>query len=289
MSRPASQIWPWSGSSSRSSRRMKVVLPEPEAPTRKTNSPLSISSETSRRATVVALVGLGDVVEADHGESGSDRHEATRTAMEQPSDPNGRPVPVWCTDFGLLVRRLLRGISPLAAQLGLHEGVEVAVEHGLDVARLLARAQVLHQLVGGQDVGADLVPPGVVAPLAAHGASISARRSARAARPAWPRGSAWPWPCSGAGCARSGTDHDAGRQVGQAHRRVGLVDVLAAGARRAVGVDAQVLLVDLDLVGDVFEERHHSSEAKLVWRRCWESNGYMRTSRCTPRSVASSP
>src|SRR5438270_243236 len=28
--------------------------------------------------------------------------------------------------------------------------------------------------------------------------------AARAAtRPAWPRGSAWPWPCSGAGCARS--------------------------------------------------------------------------------------
>ncbi len=28
-----------------------------------------------------------------------------------------------------------------------------------------------------------------------------------------------------------------------------------------------------------------SSEAKLVWRRCWESKGDMRTSRCTPRSV----
>ena len=32
-----------------------------------------------------------------------------------------------------------------------------------------------------------------------------------------------------------------------------------------------------------------SMEAKLVWRRCCESKGDMRTSRCTPRSVASSP
>ena len=36
-------------------------------------------------------------------------------------------------------------------------------------------------------------------------------------------------------------------QVGDAHRRVGLVDVLAAGAGGAVGVDAQVGGVDVDL------------------------------------------
>ena len=48
-----------------------------------------------------------------------------------------------------------------------------------------------------------------------------------------------------------------GRQVGEAHGRVRLVDVLAAGARRAVGVDAEVLLVDLHLGRDVLEERGH--------------------------------
>ena len=69
-------------------------------------------------------------------------------------------------------------------------------------------------------------------------------------------------------------DHDAGGQVGEAHRRVGLVDVLAAGARGAVGVDAQVLLVDVDLAGQRPRGTGTtSSEAKLVWRRCWESNG----------------
>ena len=37
---------------------MKVVLPEPEGPTRKTNSPLSISTEKSPRATVEPLYVL---------------------------------------------------------------------------------------------------------------------------------------------------------------------------------------------------------------------------------------
>src|SRR5262249_55988016 len=44
----------------------------------------------------------------------------------------------------------------------------------------------------------------------------------------------------------AGDDH-AGRQVRDAHGRVGGVDVLAARAARAVGVDLEVLLVDLDV------------------------------------------
>ena len=42
-------------------------------------------------------------------------------------------------------------------------------------------------------------------------------------------------------------DDDSRRDVRDAHRRVGLVDVLAAGARRPVGIDAQVGRVNLDL------------------------------------------
>ena len=40
---------------------------------------------------------------------------------------------------------------------------------------------------------------------------------------------------------------DAGRQVGQPDRRVGLVDVLAAGALRAERVDPDLVPVELDL------------------------------------------
>src|SRR5581483_9947890 len=50
-------------------------------------------------------------------------------------------------------------------------------------------------------------------------------------------------------------DDDAGGQVGDAHRGVGLVHVLAAGAGRAVGVDAQVRVIHLDL--DVFDLGQH--------------------------------
>ena len=38
-----------------------------------------------------------------------------------------------------------------------------------------------------------------------------------------------------------------GREVRDADRGIGDVDVLAAGAARPVGVDAQVLVVDLDV------------------------------------------
>ena len=47
-----------------------------------------------------------------------------------------------------------------------------------------------------------------------------------------------------------------GRQVRDPHGRVGLVDVLAAGAARAVGVDAEVALVDLDVLVLGQERRH---------------------------------
>ena len=78
--------------------------------------------------------------------------------------------------------------------------------------------------------------------------------------------------------------HDAGRDVGQAHGGVGLVHVLPARAARAVGVDAQVLLLDLDLDG-VVELGQTETLAKAVCRRAWESKGEMRTSRWTPSSA----
>ncbi len=42
-------------------------------------------------------------------------------------------------------------------------------------------------------------------------------------------------------------DDDVSRDMRDADRAVGLVDVLAAGARRAIGVDAAIAFVDLDL------------------------------------------
>ena len=80
-------------------------------------------------------------------------------------------------------------------------------------------------------------------------------------------------------------DDDAGREVRQAHGGVGLVDVLAAGAARAVGVDAQVLVVDLDLDRPRRSRDSTKTEANDVWRRALASNGEMRTRRWTPASA----
>ena len=55
MSLPATKMCPRSGTSSLFSSRMKVDLPEPEGPTRKTNSPFSMLTLASRRAATSPL------------------------------------------------------------------------------------------------------------------------------------------------------------------------------------------------------------------------------------------
>ena len=65
-SRPPTMMRPLVGSSSFRSSRMIVDLPEPDAPTTKTNSPLSITNETSVERGDVGLVDLRHALEDDH-------------------------------------------------------------------------------------------------------------------------------------------------------------------------------------------------------------------------------
>ena len=67
MSLPATKMRPCSGVSSLLTRRRNVDLPEPDAPTRKTNSPLLMSTSAFAQRGDIALVDLGDVLELDHG------------------------------------------------------------------------------------------------------------------------------------------------------------------------------------------------------------------------------
>src|SRR6185437_3055484 len=121
---------------------------------------------------------------------------------------------------------------------------------GAAVAGLDAGAEVLDHLIGLEDVRADLVAPAdiglgrvhridgglapvqldLVEPRLEHGHRLGAVLVLRA-------------------LALAGDDDgrlDAGRRVGHAHGAVGLVDVLAARPGRAVGVDAEILVLDLD-------------------------------------------
>src|SRR6267154_1086420 len=126
------------------------------------------------------------------------------------------------------------------------EIIEFAVEHPLRVAFLHAGAQVLDarlvehvaaDLVPPLDVGLggfELVPVGLeLAQLQLVQARFQHRHGFRAVA-----------------VLRAiilALYHDARRQMRDAHRRVGLVDVLASGSRCAVGVDAQIGGIDLDL------------------------------------------
>ncbi len=59
-------------------------------------------------------------------------------------------------------------------------------------------------------------------------------------------------------------DHDAGRQVRDADRRVGLVDVLAAGPGRAEGVDAQLGRIERDVLDLVeFRQDRHGARRRV--------------------------
>jgi hypothetical protein len=97
-----------------------------------------------------------------------------------------------------------------------------------------------------QDVAPDLVAPAGLDVLAAELAQLasfssSARSSRRALRTLIAVSLFWVW------TARSGSGDDAGRQVGQPTARIGLVDVLAAGALRRKRVDPDLVPVELDL------------------------------------------
>src|SRR5215211_1866675 len=80
----------------------------------------------------------------------------------RPSKANRETLadPGTCTTHGGTCRSCDYAASPRSPPLqeGLDEGVEVAVEHRLDVPGLLPRTFVLHQLVGVQGVGPDLAP-----------------------------------------------------------------------------------------------------------------------------------
>ena len=149
-------------------------------------------------------------------------------------------------------------LPPNRFEVRLDELVEVAVHHPLHVADLQLGAVVVDHGVRLEDVGADLVAPGVVG---LGGLDLGPRRLLLLQLPLVERGpqhlhrgrlvlALAPLLLAG--------DDEPGRDVGEPHRGRGLVDVLAAGARGAedVHLDVFVAEVDLDRVVDVGIDEH---------------------------------
>src|SRR5918912_2263802 len=132
-------------------------------------------------------------------------------------------------------------------EVGVDKGVQVAVENPVYVGGLLPSAQVFHELVRVEDVRSDLGPEPHLGLLPALRGDLPLPFLAlelEEASPQDPHGDLAVLVLAPLVLAL----HDGpSREVRDPDRRVGLVDVLAARPGGPVGIDLQILLVDLHL------------------------------------------
>ena len=119
---------------------------------------------------------------------------------------------------------------------------------------------VLDHAVRLEDVGADLVAPGVITQALLLGLFLGFPLPHRPVVETGPQDLHGAVPVAVLGPFVLTGDHDPRRQVRDAHCRVGHVDVLTAFAARPERVDAEVVFVDLDLdpVIQIRKGRHRS-------------------------------
>src|SRR5664279_1396867 len=240
MSLPATYTWPLVARYSRRISRRKVDLPDPEVPTRNTNSPFSTSTLTFLRAArccpSYTFETSSNLITAHPGPGSGTRKFLRFLSRPRPSVCVGSSGP----------RHDARGdekpVSPLRASVLLHapthsgvdEAVDVPVEHGVGVADLMLRTKILDHLVRVQNVAAHLRAPRVAAVAFERvqlGGTVGARLLEQLR------------------LLVLAAHHDAGREVGDTDRGVGGVHRLAARPGRPEDVDADVLLGDVDVVG----------------------------------------
>src|SRR3954468_3386867 len=161
-----------------------------------------------------------------------------------PAGRSGRvgPRPSW--------RRRSRRDGLLAdapLELGLHEGVEIAVEDSTRVARLVVRAEVLNHLVWVQHVASDLVAPTGLDVLALQLPDLLLLLLERSLEEPRLQHLDRHLLVLGLAAFVLALGDDPGGQMRQPACRVGLVDVLAAGSLGPKRIHADLIPVELDL------------------------------------------
>src|SRR5579864_5375292 len=272
-SRPPTMMRPVVGSISFRSSLISVDLPEPDAPTMKTNSPFSmtkvtpLSAATSGSYTFVTPSKVIIEPTPIGARSTFPTSAGCSSISSSVTSPTGRVDPAPMAEstgrFG--------GLAPVSCRLQeicANEAVQVAVEHPLGVSHLEPGSRVLHLLVGVQDVAPDGVSAeahGDTAALTGElGLALLLRLLGEAGTEDLQRGLL----VRRLAALVLDGDHDVRRQVRDANGAVGLVHVLPAGARRAERVDADVVVVDVD-GGRVVEQRRddHLREARVAAMR----------------------
>ena len=132
-------------------------------------------------------------------------------------------------------------------QQALDEGVEVAVHHALHVGGFLLGAQILHHLVWMEHVIADLVAPGSFHDIAADVCNLGGALFLGNYQQLGHQQGHGLFFVLQLGALLGAAHGQACWDVQDAHGRLHLVDVLAAGTARAAGGDLQVFVGDVEL------------------------------------------
>ena len=152
------------------------------------------------------------------------------------------------------------------AQVRIDKQIDITIEHGTDVAGFDLGAQILDQLIRLQDIGADLVAPGVVAWRTPH--ACSARRLDLKIIQACFQDAHRIGFVLVLRTLTLADYHNPGFQMRQTHGTIGTVDVLTAGTAGAEGVNAQIAVGndDIDIIIDFRQDidRSKGSMAAFV-------------------------
>ena len=138
-------------------------------------------------------------------------------------------------------------VGPAPPQVSLDETHQVTVEDRLDVSDLVVGAQIFDHLIRLHHIASNLTAPCGLSLIASNLLEMGEPILTGSFGQLRPKHGHCPSLVLELGALVLTLDDDAGRDMGDTDRRIGGVDVLAAGTLRTVGVDPEIVVLDLDV------------------------------------------